>query len=101
MTFGSPWARIGVLAGIWGCSFLLIKVALEGMSATQVVLGRIALGAIAILGWVVVRRVPMPRQPVIWAHLAIMGLISNVVPFLGFAWGEANGASSGLAGIYN
>jgi drug/metabolite transporter (DMT)-like permease len=97
----SPWARIGVLAGIWGCSFLFIKVALEGMTATQVVLGRIVLGAVAILGWLAIRREPLPREPVIWMHAAVMGVVSNVVPFLGFAWGEDNGATSGLAGIYN
>ncbi|MBV9097178.1 MAG: DMT family transporter [Frankiaceae bacterium] len=97
----SPWARIGVLAGIWGCSFLFIKVALEGMSATQVVLGRIVLGAVAILGWLAVRREPLPRDRMVWVHAAVMGLVSNVLPFLGFAWGEDNGATSGLAGIYN
>jgi drug/metabolite transporter (DMT)-like permease len=97
----SPWVRIVVLAGIWGCSFLFIKVALEGMSATQVVLGRIVLGAVAILAWVAVRREPLPRQPIVWLHAAVMGLISNLVPFLGFAWGEDHGATSGLAGIYN
>ena len=90
-----------MLACIWGCSFLFIKVALEGMSATQVVLGRIVLGAAAILGWVLIRREPLPRQPIVWLHAAVMGVISNVVPFLGFAWGEDNGATSGLAGIYN
>jgi drug/metabolite transporter (DMT)-like permease len=99
--FASPWARITVLAGIWGCSFLFIKVALEGMSATQIVLGRFVLGALAIGAWVVVRRDPLPRSPALWGHAAVMGVISNVVPFLGFAWGEDNGAPSGLAGIYN
>ena len=98
---GSPWARIGVLACIWGCSFLFIKVALEGMSATQVVLGRIVLGAVAILSWMAARREPLPRSRSVWLHAAVMGLVSNVVPFLGFAWGEDNGATSGLAGIYN
>ena len=99
--WSSPWARVVVLAGIWGCSFLFIKVALEGVSAAQIVLGRIALGAVAILASVALRREPLPRQPVVWAHAAVMGLISNVIPFLGFAWGEDNGATSGLAGIYN
>jgi drug/metabolite transporter (DMT)-like permease len=30
-----------------------------------------------------------------------MAFVANVVPFLGFSWGEAHGATSGLAGIYN
>jgi drug/metabolite transporter (DMT)-like permease len=99
--FASPGARIAVLASIWGCSFLFIKVALEGMSATQVVLGRIVLGTVAIVAWVAIRREPLPRSAAVWGHVAVMAVISNVVPFLGFAWGEEHGATSGLAGIYN
>jgi drug/metabolite transporter (DMT)-like permease len=96
-----PYARIAVLAAIWGCSFLFIKVALEGVSATQVVLARIVLGAVALGAFVLVQREPLPRRRRTWMHLAWMGLIANVVPFLGFSWGEEHGATSGLAGIYN
>jgi drug/metabolite transporter (DMT)-like permease len=97
----SPFARIAVLAAIWGCSFLFIKVALEGVSATQVVLARIALGAAALSGVMLVRRERLPRRPRTWLHLAFMGVVGNLVPFLGFSWGEDHGATSGLAGIYN
>jgi len=97
----SPLARIAVLAGIWGCSFLFIKVALDGVSATQVVLARIVLGAATLGVFVVARREPLPRGGQIWLHLALMGIVANVLPFLGFAWGEEHGATSGLAGIYN
>jgi drug/metabolite transporter (DMT)-like permease len=90
-----------MLAAIWGCSFLFIKVALEGVSATQVVLARIVLGAIALGAFVLVRREPLPRRRRTWMHLALMALVANVVPFLGFSWGEEHGATSGLAGIYN
>jgi drug/metabolite transporter (DMT)-like permease len=97
----SPYARIGVLAGVWGCSFLFIKVALDGVSATQVVLARIVLGALTLLAFVVVRREPLPRRGRTWAHLFFLAMTANVVPFLGFSWGEGHGATSGLAGIYN
>src|SRR5438270_3845859 len=97
----SPLVRIGVLAAIWGCSFLFIKVALEGVSATQVVLARIALGAATLSIFVLVRRERLPRRGRTWMHLAFMGVIANVIPFLGFSWGEDHGATSGLAGIYN
>ena len=96
-----PAARIAVLAGIWGCSFLFIKVALEGVSATQVVLARIVLGAATLALFAVARRERLPRERRIWGHLALMGLTANVLPFLGFSWGEGHGATSGLAGIYN
>ena len=97
----SPVVRIAVLAGIWGCSFLFIKVALEGVTATQVVLARIVLGAVALAGFAVVRRERWPTSARTWLHLALMGIVANVVPFLGFSWGEEHGATSGLAGIYN
>jgi drug/metabolite transporter (DMT)-like permease len=90
-----------VLACIWGCSFLFIKVALEGVSATQVVLARIVLGAVTLLAYCAVRRERLPPWGRTWLHLAFMGIVANVVPFLGFSWGEGHGATSGLAGIYN
>lgn len=93
--------RLGVLAAIWGFSFLLIKVGLEGLSATQVVSARLLAGAAVLAAVVAVRRVALPRSPVLWGHLAVLGLLANVVPFFLFAWGEANGAPSGLAGVYN
>src|SRR3954453_9250684 len=97
----SPFARIAVLAGIWGCSFLFIKVALDGVSATQVVLARIVLGALTLLAYCAVRRERLPPSGRTWMHLAFMGIVANVLPFLGFSWGEGHGATSGLAGIYN
>jgi drug/metabolite transporter (DMT)-like permease len=97
----SPFARIAVLAAIWGCSFLFIKVALEGVSAAQVVLARIVFGAGTLTCYVLIRRERLPRRLRTWMHVAIMGLFAGVLPFLGFSWGEEHGASSGLAAIYN
>jgi drug/metabolite transporter (DMT)-like permease len=42
--------RLLLLAGIWGWSFLFIKVAVEGMPPVAVAGGRIALGAAVLLG---------------------------------------------------
>lgn len=96
-----PLARLFVLAGIWGCSFLFIATALEGMSSTQVVLGRVAFGAAAMWLIVLVRREAVTRDWRIWGHLALLGLLSNVIPFYAFAWAEDGRIPSGLAGIYN
>ena len=97
----SPYARIAVLAAIWGCSFLFIKVALEGVSAVQVAVARTVLGTAALGTYVLIRRERLPRGRVTWLHLAVMGLVANVLPFLAFSWGEDHGATSGLAAIYN
>jgi drug/metabolite transporter (DMT)-like permease len=96
-----PFARIAVLAAIWGCSFLFIKVALEGVTAAQIVVARLLLGATVLTTYALVRRERWPRTWRTWRHLALMGLLANVIPFYGFSWGEGHGATSGLAGIYN
>ncbi|GAB3546123.1 DMT family transporter [Arthrobacter tumbae] len=92
--------RFAVLALAWGCSFLFIKVALEGLSPSQVVLGRVLIGAIT-LGLVVsAGRVPLPRGARVWGHLLVVGLFLCVVPFTLFAAAETS-IPSGLASIYN
>jgi drug/metabolite transporter (DMT)-like permease len=92
--------RLALLALMWGVSFLFIKVALEGLAPAQIVLGRLLAGGAVLGGIVALRREPLPRRPVLWAHLLAMGVLGNVVPFFLFAWGEQR-ASSSLAGIYN
>jgi drug/metabolite transporter (DMT)-like permease len=81
-------ARLGGLACIWGASFLLIKLALAGLSPIQIVLGRLVAGTVVLFAIVVSRRQPLPRSPVTWSHLALMGVVANIVPFFLFGWGE-------------
>ena len=51
-----------LLALVWGASFLFIKVGLQGLSPTQVVLGRLVTGAVALLVILAVTRQRLPRQ---------------------------------------
>ncbi len=92
--------RLGVLAGIWGSSFLLIAFALEGLSPIQIVLGRLTAGVAVLVVIVIVRRLPLPRRAATWGHLALMGIVANIVPFFLFAWGQER-ITSGLAGVLN
>ena len=89
-----------VLALVWGASFLFIKLALEGLSPTQLVLGRLVAAVIVLLVIVAVTRVPLPRGWAVWGHLALMGIVANIVPFFLFAWAEER-VTSGMAGILN
>lgn len=97
---GPNLVRLGGLALIWGASFLLIKLALEGLSPMQIVLGRLTAGALVLLGALVVQRLPLPRDPTVWLHLVVMGLVANIIPFFLFGWGELR-ITSGLAGVLN
>ena len=88
------------LALTWGSSFLLIKIALEGLTPEQVVWGRLVIGAAALLVVSAVTRTPLPRDPRLWGHLLVVGLLLCVVPFSLFAWAEQH-VSSGIASVLN
>lgn len=92
--------RLATLATIWGASFLLIKLGLEGLSPVQLVIGRMVTGTAVLGAAAAARRVPLPRDPRLWGHLAFMGVVANIVPFTLFGYGEQR-ISSGLAGVLN
>jgi drug/metabolite transporter (DMT)-like permease len=93
-------AQYLALALTWGASFLFVEWGLVGLSPAQVVLARLVLGALTLAAIAALTRVPLPRQPVVWGHLAVTALLLCVVPFLLFAWAQQS-ISSGLASIYN
>ncbi|HEY3193859.1 MAG TPA: DMT family transporter [Candidatus Dormibacteraeota bacterium] len=92
--------RLGALAVLWGSGFLLIKIALEGMSPIQIVLGRLVAAAVVMLLVVTYRKERLPRRLRPWAHLAVMAVVTNIAPYFLFAWGEQHITSS-LAGVLN
>ncbi|MGH2464134.1 MAG: DMT family transporter, partial [Candidatus Limnocylindrales bacterium] len=96
-----PWqVAFIILAGIWGCSFLFIKIGLEGLDPIQVAFGRCLVGAIALVAIATVSRTRLPRTASTWRHLFVMAALMNVVPFILFSYGETQ-VSSILAGIIN
>jgi drug/metabolite transporter (DMT)-like permease len=95
-----PYVRLLALGLIWGTSFLFIKVALEGLPPLGIALGRSVFGALTMWALVAYGRLPLPRSRVLWGHIAVVAVVSNVVPFFLFSWGELH-VTSGVAGIYN
>ena len=97
----APWqARFALLAAIWGCSFLFIKVGDEALAPLHVALGRMILGSLTLMLVLVARGERLPRTPGVWKHLAVAGLVSNALPFSLYAYGETR-VTSVLAGIWN
>jgi drug/metabolite transporter (DMT)-like permease len=92
--------QYAALALTWGMSFVFIKVGLEALSPGQVVLGRLAAGTVALALLCAVKRQALPRDPVVWGHLLVVGVLLCAFPFLMFAWAEQY-VSSGLASILN
>jgi drug/metabolite transporter (DMT)-like permease len=90
--------RFLTLALLWGGSFTLIKVSLEGLSPAQLVLARLVLGALVLAIVAVARQVALPSEPVVWGHLAGAALFGQVLPFLLLSYGERT-AGAGVAGV--
>ncbi len=94
------WSTFWLLSLIWGASFMLIKVGLEGMGTFTLVTFRIGLGALALWLVVVWRRLPLPTARTTIGALVLMGLFNNAIPFSLITWGETR-IDSGLAAVLN
>ncbi|WP_180289365.1 MULTISPECIES: DMT family transporter [Streptomyces] len=92
--------RFGVLALIWGFSFLLIKVGTEGYAPFHVTLGRLLFGTAVLAAAMAVKRERLPRGARTWGHLAVAAFLLNALPFSLFAYSELTIPST-LAGICN
>jgi drug/metabolite transporter (DMT)-like permease len=88
------------LAAIWGSSFLFIKVLGEHWPALWVALGRVALGAAALLVVLLIRRERLPADRRLWLHCAGAAVLFNTVPWILIAYGEQH-TSSIVAGLWN
>ncbi|MBY8849617.1 DMT family transporter [Saccharothrix sp. MB29] len=91
---------MGVLALLWGSSFLWIKIALTGLSPVQIALARTVLGAGVLVVLLRVGGQRLSRDRAVWGHLALAAVFGNVVPFVLFAVGEQT-VDSGVAGVLN
>ncbi len=80
--------RLGVLALIWGSSFLWIRLADRGFPPVEVTFARLALGAAVLFPVVVARRESLPRSGPAWAHIAslagvvILGVLGTGVAYV-------------------
>lgn len=84
----------------WGGSFLFIKVIVEDTGPLELVAGRLLLGMLAIVGYMLLsgKRPVITRRLV--AQVSVLAILSNVLPFGLIACGEEH-VSSGSASILN
>ncbi|ONI83887.1 EamA family transporter [Saccharothrix sp. ALI-22-I] len=91
---------MGVLALLWGSSFLWIKIALTGLSPVQITLTRTTLGALVLVALVYWSKQRLPRDKASWLHLGLAAFFGAALPFALFALGEQT-VDSGVAGVLN
>ena len=96
-----PWqAKFLLLAGIWGSSFLLMKIGLRSLAPLQIAGLRILAGVGALLVLLSLTGGALPRDRRVWGHLMVTGFFLGTLPFSLFAASEER-VSSALAGIGN
>ncbi|WP_341861472.1 DMT family transporter [Gymnodinialimonas sp. 57CJ19] len=94
------WAEMGVLALIWGASFLSIKLGLEEIPFLTLVAHRVIWACVILWIYVLIRRLPVPGDLRIWGAFVVMGMLNNVIPFALMAWGQQF-IETGLTSIFN
>jgi drug/metabolite transporter (DMT)-like permease len=93
----SDWARVALVAVLWGSSFLFIDIGVDHFAPEVVAFVRIALGAATLAAFPAARR-HMPRSD--WGRVALLGVTWMAVPMVLFPVAE-QWIDSSLAGMIN
>jgi len=93
------WLSIAALGLIWGASFMVVAIALEGYGPLTVAGARTTLGAVALLALMVLLKRPLPAfTPLMVRYLIAIGLLNTALPFALLSWGQQY-VPSAFAGI--
>jgi drug/metabolite transporter (DMT)-like permease len=95
---GKYWLMIATLGLVWGGTFPLIKLTLEGITPFWLAAGRIGFAAAllcAVWAW---RGFRLFRAERSWPALLIIGLFSTALPFMLINWGQQH-VSAGFTGL--
>jgi len=97
---GGDWLRLVALSVLWGGSFLFYRMLATELPPLTTVLGRVAIGAAALLAILLPRAAPVRAPRGQWLRFFGLAALNNVIPFALFAWGETR-VASGTAAILN
>ena len=93
------WLSIAALGLIWGATFMVVAIALEGYGPLTVACARTTLGAVALLALMVLLKRPLPEfTPQMRGYLIAIGLLNTALPFALLSWGQQY-VPSAFAGI--
>ncbi len=97
---GAEWGMLALLSVVWGGSFFFYKVLVQALPPFTVVLGRMAISAVALNIWLAARGQRLDLEPRLWPKFLLIGVLNNALPFSCFAFSEIR-ITSGLAAILN
>lgn len=94
------WILLITLAGVWGGSFYFIEKSLVYFTFEQIVFFRVFFAALFILLVIAVKRIRIIFDLKLWGMFFIMGILNNVIPFLGITYAQGSITAS-LASLFN
>ncbi|WP_170366770.1 DMT family transporter [Ruegeria arenilitoris] len=85
----SDWSGVIALGLIWGGTFMVVAMALEGYGPITVATARTTLGAVMLLALMGLsgRRIPSLTPSLAWSVILI-GILSTALPFVLLSWGQ-------------
>jgi drug/metabolite transporter (DMT)-like permease len=98
MTNKQAWLAFGLLALIWGSSFLFIRIGVEHVPPFQLVFVRTGIAAVGLNLVVLLRGKRLPTDTRSIFDLVFLGVVNTVFPFALITWGETH-IESGLASV--
>jgi drug/metabolite transporter (DMT)-like permease len=95
------WLVFLALGFFWGSSYLFIKIGVDnGLQPFTLIMFRLLIGFLLLASVVAVAREPLPREPRMYGHLFVMGVINIAIPFALITFAEQT-VSSSLAAVIN
>lgn len=93
------WLLLLALTVMWGSAFALTKAAVAAIAPQDIVLVRMAIGAVVLLvWWLAVGPARLPTGRRLWLFFFLIAVIGNLIPFNLISWGQQY-IDSGLAGL--
>ena len=100
INFAFEIALLGLLALLWGASYLLIKVAVETIPPVTLIASRVAMAAAFLLVVVAWKGEHLPRDGRTWRMLFVQACFNSIGAWTALAWGQQY-VDSGLASVLN
>jgi drug/metabolite transporter (DMT)-like permease len=93
----SDWLVFLALGFMWGSSYLFIKIGVADFGTFTLIALRLLIGAALLWTVLRIRGRALPREPRVYGHLFVMGLINIAAPFFLITWAEQSVESAHAA----
>jgi drug/metabolite transporter (DMT)-like permease len=95
------WLVFLALGFLWGSSYLFIKIGVDhGLQPFTLIMFRLGIGVALLASVVAYFREPLPRDPRMYGHLFVMGVVNIAIPFTLITFAEQV-VDSSLASVIN